>query len=49
MSAEESLRHAWLQDSGRQRQGRTLKKSKDKMKKFIARRKWQVCFTPYTT
>lgn len=50
MSAVDSLKHPWLLDSGsKQRQNHSLSKSKDKMKKFIARRKWQVGLFAYRT
>ena len=41
MSAADALKHPWFIDQ--KSEGHTLSKSKSKMKKFLARRKWQVC------
>lgn len=41
MAAADALKHSWFLDQ--KQDGHTLSKSKSKMKKFLARRKWQVC------
>ncbi|XP_067933209.1 myosin light chain kinase, smooth muscle-like [Watersipora subatra] len=41
MTASAALKHEWLVESNKHKEGQTLSKSKSKMKKFLARRKWQ--------
>jgi len=40
MAAADALKHSWFLDQ--KQDGHTLSKSKSKMKKFLARRKWQI-------